>query len=257
MVGTDTFAIVTLAIDAWRATEGLFDPTMLDELVAAGYDNDFRTLGDIGRALDAPARSLRLPVAGGIAFDADTSSIELPDGVHLDLGGIGKGYAADLVATELLADGAVGVCIDLGGDVRLAGSSIGGDGWGIEVADPFDGAADLALLAVGEGAVATSSRLRRRWRVGDGEAHHLLDPATGRPAETDLVAVTVVAASAAWAEVHAKAALIGGSVDGLALLVDAGLSALLVTEDHDVLRVGSIGDFLVGEFDPRANGVRT
>ena len=80
-----------------------------------------------------------------------------------------------------------------------------------------------------------------------GEAHHLLDPATGRPADTDLLAVTVVAASAAWAEVHAKAALVGGSVDGIALLADAGLSALLVTTDGDVVRVGSIGEFLVGD----------
>jgi thiamine biosynthesis lipoprotein len=98
---------------------------------------------------------------------------------------------------------------------------------------------------VAEGAITTSSRLRRRWSTTDGESHHLLDPATRLPARSGLAAVTVIAASAAWGEVHAKAALIAGPRDGVALLVDAGLCGLLVTDDEIVLRAGPFDQFLV------------
>ena len=243
-VSDDTFAIVALALEAWRATHGLFDPTMLESLRDVGYDLTFDELSD------RPPISITNEVghtsgAGRVVLDAQSSTVTLPSGVQLDLGGIGKGRAADLVLERAIADGAVGACIDLGGDVRVGGTAVDGGGWGIVIDDPFHPGSDLAVLALGEGSVTTSSRLRRHWPTAEGDAHHLLDPATGRSAETDLVAVTVVAASAAWGEAHAKAALIAGVVDGIALLADAGLSALLITHQGDALRAGAIGDFLI------------
>lgn len=250
-VSNDTLDVIALALDAWRATDGRFDPTMLDSIRGVGYDLTFDDLA--GRTpVSIRTDSTGSSGAGAIVIDRRSSTVTLPSGVGLDLGGIGKGRAADLVFDLAMAEGATGACIDLGGDVRVGGTAIDGGGWGIVIDDPSEPGSDLAVLALGDGSVTTSSRLRRHWETTEGVAHHLLDPVTGRSAETDLVAVTVVAASAAWGETHAKAALIAGAVDGTAMLADAGLSAILITGDGEVLRAGAIGDFLLDPDRDRA-----
>jgi len=97
-----------------------------------------------------------------------------------------------------------------------------------------------------DGAVTTSSRLRRRWPTAGGVAHHIIDPATGRPASSGLASVTVISADAAWGEAHAKAALVAGPGEGRHVVESAGLAALFVTDDREVLNVGGIDAFLVG-----------
>src|SRR5205814_664943 len=102
--------------------------------------------------------------------------------------------AADLVVGGLVARGATGACVNLGGDVRVRGDAPGGGPWHIAVEDPSDGTS-LCDLCLSDGAVATSARTRRRWIGEDGEErHHLIDPGTGRSATTDALAVSVVAA---------------------------------------------------------------
>lgn len=150
----------------------------------------------------------------------------LPQGVGLDPGGIGKGLAADIVVRELLAAGAAGAMVNLGGDVRVAGQSRHGDGWTIVVEDPFDASKELSRVHLVDGAVATSSRLLRRWRRGDTDFHHLVDPRTGAPLAGDIAAVTVVAGAAWWAEVMSKAVFAGGIQGAEAALTDA--TALIV-----------------------------
>ncbi|MGZ8687679.1 MAG: FAD:protein FMN transferase, partial [Gaiellaceae bacterium] len=124
-----------------------------------------------------------------------------------DLGGLGKGYAVDRVAESLSV---AGPClVNAGGDIAIRGGS-----WPVGVADGL-------TLELSRGGVATSGRDRRRWVRGGREAHHLIDPSTGRPAESDLVRVTVVADSATEAEVLAKAAFLGADVDVPRVLVTA------------------------------------
>jgi thiamine biosynthesis lipoprotein len=261
-VSADTAQLVTRAVEAWRVTGGLFDPTVLPALEAAGYDRTFEALADetgdreenraagqaagqaVGQAVGAPPRSaVPAPGCAGIRVTVDDlgGTVRLPHRTRLDLGGIGKGYAADQVAFDLRSQGADGVCVNLGGDVRVGGRSPQGAGWSVGVADPFDTSEhprDLTVLALGEGAVATSSRARRRWRRGGRPMHHVIDPRTGAPARTDLVAVTVVAAEVHWAEVLAKGALVAGSGAGTRLLDAHRVAALLVTETGDLHRVG-------------------
>jgi thiamine biosynthesis lipoprotein len=245
-VSSETCALVLLAIEAWRSTDGLFDPTVLGALVAAGYDRTFDEIGTTEQSGRLDQDSFRpSPGPGGVVVDEENLMVTLPDNVSLDFGGIGKGRCADLVLECLLAGGAIGACVDLGGDVRVGGSSPQGEGWVIAVDDPFKPGGDLALITLSSGAVTTSSRLRRQWSTADGPAHHLLDPTTGHPAMSGLAAVTVVAADAAWGEVHAKAALIAGPFDGVFLLAQAGLSGLLVQDDGTVLTAGSIDDYLL------------
>ncbi len=204
--GPDLLRVVTLALEARVSTGGLFDPTIHDALVAAGYDRSFDEL-----PLDAPCnRLLQGHRAGQVLVTGST--IELRGGTKLDLGGIGKGYAVDR-ACEILA--ATGPClVNAGGDLAVRGGS-----WPV-------GAGGVTLL-LESGAVATSGRDRRRWRRGGEERHHLIDPRTGRPAGPGLRSATVVGSSAVEAEVLAKVAFLGGPVDAPRILVDADGTATL------------------------------
>jgi thiamine biosynthesis lipoprotein len=152
--------------------------------------------------------------------------VRLPAGARLDLGGIGKGWAADRAAGLLqpLGPGMVGA----GGDIRAWGDQPGaqpGLGWLVAVDAPRQPGHDLAWLRVRAGAVATSTVLARRWAGG----HHLMDPRTARPAATDLLSVTALAPTVVQAEVAAKVALILGREAGLEwLLAQPGVEAVLV-----------------------------
>jgi thiamine biosynthesis lipoprotein len=238
VVSPETFAVIALAVAAWRATGGHFDPTVLPALVAAGYDRDFDHLpADAATGASRAPESGSGPTPGGGAVELDriVSAIRLPPGVHLDLGGIGKGHAADLVAEELRAAGAAGVCVNLGGDLRAAGAAPDAAGWRIDL-DPTlttsrGSTEPRHSFRLGAGAVATSTRLRRRWSSNGAPAHHLIDPATSGPAWTGLATVTVLADRTAWAEMLAKAAFVAGPIAGAALLRRHGLTGLLV-DDH-------------------------
>ncbi len=197
----DFVRVVALALAGREATGGRFDPTVHDALVAAGYDRTFAQV-----PADSP---LRGPTAAGCGGDVtvDGLTIELGHGVRLDLGGIGKGYAVDRVA-EVLA--LAGPClVNAGGDLAVRGGA-----WPVGVTD------DLTLELT-RGAIATSGRDRRTWRRAGAEAHHLIDPSTGRPAVGELLRVTVVAGCAVDAEVLAKAAFLGAAVDVPRVLVTA------------------------------------
>lgn len=214
-VDADTLLAVATAIDAARRTGGHFDPTVHDALVLLGYDRPFTEVEPTdGSAPDerSPAGAGAVPGPAGIVLDHAHGCIQLPAGVRLDLGGIGKGLAADLVAEALVAQGAAGALVDVGGDLRATGASPGGTGWLVEIEDPLDTARTLATLAFADGAdgaVATSSVLGRRWWRRGREVHHLVDPATGAPMRTAGVAATVVAPRAWLAEVACKVVLAG------------------------------------------------
>jgi thiamine biosynthesis lipoprotein len=191
----DLLRLVGLALDARERTDGRFDPTVHDAVVAAGYDRTFAELAD--GALDDP-------VPGGGAVRIAGSRIELGPGTRLDLGGIAKGYAAERAA-EIL--GVHGPClVNAGGDIAVRGGA-----WPIGVED--------VTLELTHGGLATSGRDRRRWRRGGREQHHLIDPRTGAPADTPLLRVTVVAADAIEAEVQAKNVFLGGPADACAYVL--------------------------------------
>ena len=135
----------------------------------------------------------------------------LPRDVEIDPGGIGKGLAADLVTAELLAAGARGALVNLGGDVRVRGDAPGGTSWSIAVEHPTDPARTIVELGITDAAIATSTNARRRWIRGGRERHHLVDPRTGDSADSPLVSVTVVADEGWWAETSAKAIFVAGT----------------------------------------------
>ena len=246
-VQPETIEVVERAVIAWALTGGRFDPSVLPALVAAGYDRTFTAIATAGprpvsdpTSVDDPKEPTPTPGCAEVEVDAEAGTIRVPTGVQLDLGGIGKGHAADIVAHELLAAGATGACVNLGGDVRVTGSPPGGAGWTIAVEHPIEGTS-IVTLALADGAVATSTTAYRRW--GD-NAHHLIDPTTGQPARTDLLAATVVAGEAAWAEVVAKAALLAGLDSAPSVISDLGLTGLLVDVEGNAWSLPGLEDLV-------------
>jgi thiamine biosynthesis lipoprotein len=230
VVSTDTLTLLSRSVQGWRRTGGLFDPTVHAALVGHGYDRD------LALVQARPAAAIRLsgpaPGCAGIEIDPVASAVRLPPEVTVDPGGIGKGLAADLVAAELLHDGAAGCLVNVGGDLRAAGAPPTPDGWVVTVPDPLRTDEELLRAALPEGGVATSSRLERRWRIGEAEVHHLIDPFTGTPAEADVALATVFAAQAWEAEALVKAVAVGGAAAGFQLLGTAAAVAVTTSGER-------------------------
>ena len=225
-----TVVLLRAMVDGWRATQGAFDPTLLAPLVGLGYGASWH---DPSVVTSLPDDALRRSDLEQMSLDPQMNIAAIPAGSCLDPGGIGKGLAADMVVEQLIAAGARGASISIGGDVAVGGVAPQDGGWRVGVADPMRRDIERAQLAIERGGVATSSTLRRCWRADDGTAlHHLLDPSTGRPSHHDreIVAVTVVAGTAAWAEVWTKAVMVRGAAM-LSVLDQHGLGAQLTYAD--------------------------
>jgi thiamine biosynthesis lipoprotein len=197
--------LVAAVADAAQLTGGLVDGTLLDEIEAAGYRDELPAALDLPTALAlAPARRAATPrpIRAHVSVDFHTLTVRRPPGLRIDGGGLAKGLFADVVA-ETLAGRTF--AIDCAGDLRLGGAPRT-----VRVESPFD--RDVVHeLTVADGGVATSGIGRRSWIGADGApAHHLLDPATGRPAFTGVVQATALAPTALEAEVRAKAAVLSG-----------------------------------------------
>jgi thiamine biosynthesis lipoprotein len=247
LVSAELHAVLRTAETARRLSGGRFDVRCLDAVERAGYTTSWHgpaADGDAdgrGHPCGRRATGEVSPLAswdGPIELVDDPPAVVLPPGCRIDLGGIGKGYAADLVADALRAAGADRVQVELGGDVRVSGPPWHGSAWTVEVEDPHDRRRTAAVVELPEGAVATSSVLRRRW-VRDGVAtHHLIDVRTMRPAETDLVAVTAIASLTWRAEVAAKCALMAGRDGAAEALAPFGARGLLFGRDGTIEEVG-------------------
>ncbi|MEY2446018.1 MAG: FAD:protein transferase [Ilumatobacteraceae bacterium] len=228
-VSPETVVLVQRAIEAWRLTGGGFDPTVLGAVLRAGYDVSFESMAE------NKAESSSDLLTGCTDIAVDGSSVRLPAGTGFDPGGIGKGLAADIVIGEIIASGAAGACVNLGGDLRVAGESPDGAAWTIAIEHPST-PEPVALIGLSEGAVATSTTLRRQWNVDGQHRHHLIDPATGEPSESDLELTTIIAGEAWIAEVLAKAVLLRGSRRAFDIVDGSGVQALTIDADG-VIRI--------------------
>lgn len=230
---TKLFArVLTAALAAARATNGVYDPTMLHQLVRAGYD---RTFSDLPATREAP-RTQAVPGGGwrAIRFDPGWRTVTMPEGIALDFGGIGKGMAVDAAIAALKALHVPHFAIEAGGDLRVHGTPLDRSGWPVAVETP----AGSTTVTLSQGALATSSVARRRWNMGGRVQHHILDPRSGEPAVSGLWSVTAIAAECVQAEVAAKVAFIMGEVRGSQFLSRHDLPGLLVMPNGSQRRVG-------------------
>lgn len=210
------FDLIDLAMRAHQATGGIFDPRVIGVLEELGYGEPAVEEGGDWATLDL----LTLHPDAGRYF------VERGSGPRIDLGGIGKGRAADMAADLLFRMGVREFCVNLGGDLRVHGGP-----WEVLLESPD--ASRGWFISLDDGAVATSTSQKRTWSHKGRVVHHLIDPRVKRSSDSDLVQVSVFATEASWAEVYAKSALILGSDAGRELLRGAGLSAHGVTVDGE------------------------
>lgn len=216
------------ALDAARATRGVYDPTVQQRMVEIGYDRSFDEL-----APQLPPSVYVQPAATGgwrqIEVDESRHMVRLPAGVGLDFGGIGKGLAVDAALDALEQRGLTPALLNAGGDLAARGLPTGAANWAITV----PGKDEAWVIGLEHGAIATSGVGRRRWMQGERARHHLIDPRTGEPADSGMWSVTAMAANCARAEVAAKTALILGPREGARFIEEIHLGALMIPENGE------------------------
>jgi thiamine biosynthesis lipoprotein len=220
----------TAVVDAARLTGGLVDATLLAQIESAGYTSDRgpSTLLRDALALAPPRHPAQpRPAARWPSLGVDDRSgvVRRPPGLGLDSGGLAKGLFADVLAERLARHPSFAV--ECAGDLR-----VGGAARSVRVTSPFDGEL-IHTFELADVGVATSGIGRRSWIDERGRpAHHLLDPASGRPAFTGVVQATAIAPTALEAEIRAKAAVLAGPDEGAGWLSHGGV---LVLDDASVL----------------------
>ncbi len=241
LVSADTALLLERAVLGWELTNGIFDPTVLPAVIANGYDDSFENMAS------RPIPILSQPPLS--AFGCESITIErcaddvalarLGEGVGFDPGGIGKGLAADIIVEEIMSSGAAGAMANIGGDLVCRGRAPSGDGWVVDIVEPSVTVGRIALLALADGAVATSTTRKRRWQMGDEPRHHVVDPSTGCSTSGPLLA-TVVAADGWYAEVMATQLLVGdvGQFD------TASAAAIVIDELGNERVLGDLEVFL-------------
>ncbi len=234
----EMFELVSAAQRLHLQTGGLFDPAILNALESAGYDRSFDQL-PLRRtaAVPAPVRP-NLYTFSQVRLDSLHRRIWLPPDLRIDLGGIAKGWIAERAA-RLLSAWAGACMVNAGGDAFVIGLPAGQPYWCFTVEDPTNPDGDIAALKVHPGAIVTSTITRRRWQQAGRFQHHLIDPRTSLPAETDWLSVTVLAPHAAEAEVYAKSILIAGSAQATQVAATAADPIEFIAVDRNKKLWGS------------------
>jgi FAD:protein FMN transferase len=230
-VGPLLLEALRVALDAARSSGGLVDPTVGRALRGAGYDSTFHVVA----ARDGNAFRAEFCTVPGwqtVELDEGAGTVRVPAGVELDLGATAKALACDRAATAAAAI-ANGVLVGIGGDIAVAGTPPTG-GWPVRIADDHAAPLDARgpTVALERGGLATSSTTVRRWRSGATELHHIVDPRTGRPAESPWRTVSVAAKTCVDANVATTASFLLD--DAPAWLEGRGLPARLVSIDGEI-----------------------
>jgi thiamine biosynthesis lipoprotein ApbE len=251
---------VDVALRAAELTDGDVDPTVGAALLLAGYGHDMRLLDDAppttGEAEEVARRSPTMAprihaklLCGwrAVELDRERCTLRIPRGVKLDLGATAKAWAADRAAGTIYEAIGCGVLVSLGGDISTAGPApreqpVGQKpraGWQIHVTDDHRSGPDAPgqTVSIASGGLATSSTTVRRWCNREHVMHHIIDPASGAPAEEVWRTVSVAASDCADANIAATAAIVRGA-RAPEWLTELGLPARLVARNGEVLTVG-------------------
>lgn len=246
--------VLTQALYLAAETRGLFDPTLLNALEAAGYDQSFEALAGVApTAVEMAAKTTLSQTAvtqtgqwQAVQMDQQHHAVWLPPQVRIDLGGIAKGYTAQQVVNFLSHWGPC--LVDAGGDITAGDAPAGWQGWPVGVLSPWIAPdakrTNLITLWLVHGSMATSGIDYRCWQADGRTAHHLIDPRTGRSAQSDVLTVTVLAGTAVRAEVWATASLIAGTSDGGQLLADHNLAAAFIDQHQTLITTPALEPFL-------------
>ena len=229
---------------AYGFSNGLVSPTILDAIIDTGYDRPFDEMDSIqyGRAGTVLFKNHSFSM---IIADSATHTITLPQGVRLDFGGIAKGWAAHQTVERLQE---YGPCLmNAGGDIAISDPQMDGARWPIGVSNPFESETDIEVLRLKRCGVASSGRDRRYWNQNGVFRHHIINPFTGLPAETDLLRVTVIAPTVIEAEVAAKTAFIMGLEKGLEWIESQpSFESVMILDNGELIHSTGMHEYLQG-----------
>ncbi|NLA76654.1 MAG: FAD:protein FMN transferase, partial [Clostridiales bacterium] len=180
-VSQETAWLVRRACELSRGTDGLFDITVYPLSKEWGFTDKKYGVPD-----DAKIASL-LTGVGFNKVSVSGSEVNVAAGSGIDLGGIAKGYVSQKLTEYLKNNGVNSAVINLGGNVQVIGTKLSGESWSVGIKDPFDGAKVMGILSVSDTAVVTSGSYERYFEKDSVTYHHIIDPRTGKPAESDLV----------------------------------------------------------------------
>lgn len=233
-VGSRTIGLLDAALDAAAETGGAVDPTIGRHLLQAGYDEDIEIVRGRGEATQHS--NLPLPRADwtSVRIDHAFGLVGVPEGVALDLGATAKAMTADIAAMSISSNLGTPVLVEIGGDVSVCGKTPAG--WLIAVAEKSGGPGQTVTLT--RGGLATSSTIARRWRAGDADQHHIIDPRTGSPATGPWRTVSVWADTAVQANTASTAALVLGP-GAEHYLREMSFAARLVAVDGNIRTIGN------------------
>ncbi|MBO4940710.1 MAG: FAD:protein FMN transferase [Clostridia bacterium] len=221
-LGDDMYNIISAAKKVEEASDGAFDISLAPVSSLWEFDKDGRVPsdGEIKKALE---------ICGGeaIVFDAATKTIiKNADDAKIDLGGAAKGYAGDVAVKILKSYGVGGAIVDLGGNICCVGENrdVRDKKWRIGLQKPFEVAGEYdQVVHIDEGSVVTSGTYQRFFEKDGKKYHHILDPKTGFPKETDYSSVTIVGESSLYGDCLATACFVLGKEDAEALAKEFGM----------------------------------
>ena len=217
------------ALRFYEKTNGVFNPGILEAIETSGYTKSIeyikgKELGEASHSV--PAISKITPYI----LNEENQTVILNN--RIDLGGIAKGWVIDRAA-DLLSKQGFGF-INVGGDIRIFGTLPRPLNIGIE--DPIDPSRILSSIQISEGAVATSTSMKRRWKMNGKSQHHLIDTTTGEPSTSTILSSTVTAPTAVEADVLAKVTLLLGEKDGKSWLSSKKIKAVIINEAKEIWR---------------------
>ncbi|SFG28933.1 FAD:protein FMN transferase [Sporolactobacillus nakayamae] len=201
------------ALRFYQETDGIFNPFLGNIMRKIGYDRSFEQM-DKRNAHREP-----LPLTADqttFTFDLEQCSITLPCGSALDFGGIAKGWAVQKAAVNLIGQGRPYGLINAGGDLMCWNGATPTEPWVINVTHPYSDDQTIGKLIFhsGQWGAATSSKIKRSWSDGRHRFHHLIDPRTALPSESDIIQATVIGPALLPCEIYAKCLMIMGSREG-------------------------------------------
>ncbi|AWB43236.1 thiamine biosynthesis protein ApbE [Paenibacillus sp. CAA11] len=229
-VSADTFELVSKALDYARRTDGQFDPAI----------GNLVTLWNIGHEgahvppADQIEKAQKLCDYRKIQMKAETNEIYLEEaGMSIDLGSIGKGYAADVIADYITGHGFKSAIIDLGGNVFAVGQKLGGKNWTIGIQDPDKERGNpIGNISVDNKTIVTSG-IYERFFIENGKLYqHIINPKTGYPVDNNLSSVTIVTDRSADADALSTTTFVLGVDEGLKFVENIpNTEALFITKD--------------------------
>ena len=233
VAAADTVKVLSFALETARASGGAFDPTVGPVVKLWGIGTDDAR---VPRS-DALEKALGLVGYDRVSLDASTGMVYLEDeGMRLDLGAIAKGFAADEVARVLGKRGVSRAIVDLGGNILCVGEKAPGTPWTVGIRNPETSHGEpVIVVRASDSSVVTSGVYERYFEENGKRYHHIIDPKTGRPAEGDLLSVTIVARESMTADALSTAAFVLGRERGLALVASRpGAEAIFIDRNKRV-----------------------